>query len=436
MKKHPDPGPTPEAIENALHGHGPFGSVSRWLYKQRTVLEQIYYLYCEAIKHGDAGPDSESLATIDDLPEFCRPKSKAEYQLLSASLANMNANSTMMWALDSLAVLGTLGLKVYRPSFEVSELMVHTDLTVLGEDVHLPFGTILIEIPEQLQKDYHIDLHAKDLEVLQDIPEHVYKYLGYPPIAELQQPMRPRFVTLREMQQKNTRSIVLNVFASQWFRTDMNAEALQISDPKTGRMLTLNPQHYLSLSPVPVLGLRAFIENGKTIEQSFDEAFNVKADENHNIPLNESEKVTIKDLYRFALNSMLSLMMLDFKTKSLDLPKVARKVENKRERQQIEHVVPSELHLDQTIFVRSPADVDEEIGILAGTSGDLREMRPHWRRGHWRRVAVGKGRTDREYRFIKPVFVNLKRLTEEGYRLKDTFVEIKDGQKQETPGAA
>ena len=32
----------------------------------------------------------------------------------------------------------------------------------------------------------------------------------------------------------------------------------------------------------------------------------------------------------------------------------------------------------------------------------------HWRRGHWRRVPVGKGRQAREWRWIKPVLVNLE----------------------------
>jgi hypothetical protein len=34
---------------------------------------------------------------------------------------------------------------------------------------------------------------------------------------------------------------------------------------------------------------------------------------------------------------------------------------------------------------------------------------PHWRRGHWRRVPVGKGRQAREWRWIKPVLVNIDR---------------------------
>ncbi|HEY9836629.1 MAG TPA: hypothetical protein V6D27_07000, partial [Vampirovibrionales bacterium] len=32
--------------------------------------------------------------------------------------------------------------------------------------------------------------------------------------------------------------------------------------------------------------------------------------------------------------------------------------------------------------------------------------RTHWRRGHWRRVAMGEGRQQREWRWIQPVLVN------------------------------
>jgi hypothetical protein len=37
------------------------------------------------------------------------------------------------------------------------------------------------------------------------------------------------------------------------------------------------------------------------------------------------------------------------------------------------------------------------------------KTRMHWRRGHWRRVAVGVGRVERDWRFIAPVLVNAPR---------------------------
>lgn len=421
MKKE-DTGPSSEAVENALHGHGPCGTVSRWLYKQRRVLAQVYHLYREALKIGDA-TGRESTASIDDLPEMYRPKNNAELYLLTAVVTDMNRNSTMMWALDSLSTLGATGLKIYRPTASAAELMIHTDLTVLGSDVHLPFDTVLLEIPEELRERFVITTNDQDMEMFASLPEKMRKYLGYPPMEELRQVMHPRFVTLREMHQKGTRSLVINVFAGEWFRTDLHAESFSVA--VDGRLHTFNELHALSVSPIPVLGIRSFIKDDKTLEETFEEACAVEPSEHDNIALTEAESMGARDLYRFAINSMLSLMLLDFTTKQNDIPKVARKISNRADRQEVERVVPSEINLDQTIFINAPGAGSEGSSQSHGT-GD-RDVKPHWRRGHWRRVAVGAGRTGREYRFIKPVFVNLKRLTEEGFDLKDTTVEIKNG---------
>lgn len=44
----------------------------------------------------------------------------------------------------------------------------------------------------------------------------------------------------------------------------------------------------------------------------------------------------------------------------------------------------------------------------ASTSHSLPHVSPrvHWRRGHWRRVAIGEGRQQRDWRWIQPVLVN------------------------------
>jgi hypothetical protein len=40
------------------------------------------------------------------------------------------------------------------------------------------------------------------------------------------------------------------------------------------------------------------------------------------------------------------------------------------------------------------------------STGTHSSPRTHWRRGHWRRVAVGQGRTERKVIWIQPVLVN------------------------------
>lgn len=44
-------------------------------------------------------------------------------------------------------------------------------------------------------------------------------------------------------------------------------------------------------------------------------------------------------------------------------------------------------------------------GSGTGT-GSSTSKRPHWRRGHWRHVVHGSGRTGRRLQWIRPVFVN------------------------------
>jgi hypothetical protein len=48
----------------------------------------------------------------------------------------------------------------------------------------------------------------------------------------------------------------------------------------------------------------------------------------------------------------------------------------------------------------------------------------HWRRGHWRRQAVGQGRAERELRWIRTVLVNADRFKGD---LKDTTTTYQAG---------
>lgn len=48
-----------------------------------------------------------------------------------------------------------------------------------------------------------------------------------------------------------------------------------------------------------------------------------------------------------------------------------------------------------------------QINTMVKTGTGRAVAEPHWRRGHWRRVAVGKGRMGREWRLIQPTVVNM-----------------------------
>lgn len=202
--------------------------------------------------------------------------------------------------------------------------------------------------------------------------------------------------------------------------------AAKIAVDVGGALQTFNENYALSFSPIPVLGARAFVEAGVTLETSFKDALAAQPKERNNVPLSANEVSEIGDIYRLAINSMLSLTMLDYENKTLPPPKITRHMTRRLDIEAVKRAIPTELVLDQTIFIGAPS-AEQPSGGSSGSGQSGRDVRPHWRRGHWRRVAVGEGRAGREYRFIKPVFVNVKKLTDEGYTLKDTTVEIKHG---------
>ena len=67
----------------------------------------------------------------------------------------------------------------------------------------------------------------------------------------------------------------------------------------------------------------------------------------------------------------------------------------------------------------------DDDGIPLDPDRESYEVRPHWRRGHWRRYAVGKGRKDRVWKWVPAVYINKHRLLEAGFVEADTIVELK-----------
>lgn len=49
-----------------------------------------------------------------------------------------------------------------------------------------------------------------------------------------------------------------------------------------------------------------------------------------------------------------------------------------------------------------------------GSPGGCKDIRPHWRRGHWRSQPVGPGRAERRVLWIKPVYVNASTVLQHG----------------------
>ncbi|WP_315921629.1 hypothetical protein [Mesorhizobium sp. SP-1A] len=86
------------------------------------------------------------------------------------------------------------------------------------------------------------------------------------------------------------------------------------------------------------------------------------------------------------------------KAKRVELPIDAERAENRL----------TSLGWVRVNFVgRAHARTAEEVR-QARASGARSAVEPHWRRGHWRRVVVGVGRSGREWRLFQPTIVNPK----------------------------
>lgn len=84
-----------------------------------------------------------------------------------------------------------------------------------------------------------------------------------------------------------------------------------------------------------------------------------------------------------------------------------------------------EMQMYQFVQQRLPLMDKEELDAYRRASGDRRPPRPHWRKGHMRKVAKGPGRTRSEMVFIERTFVR-----PEAYagRLVDTAVHYEDAE--------
>jgi hypothetical protein len=126
----------------------------------------------------------------------------------------------------------------------------------------------------------------------------------------------------------------------------------------------------------------------------------------------EGEDAAADRCHRIAMNACLLLTNLGFRElgpanpdharrladslKKKALPEAARRA-NERELRSM----PVVYGIDQGVTVFRREDARPEPGEPTGS-----HVRPHWRRGHWARVACGAGRADRRLVFRHPVLVN------------------------------
>ena len=91
-------------------------------------------------------------------------------------------------------------------------------------------------------------------------------------------------------------------------------------------------------------------------------------------------------------------------------------------------VMATEIRLNQTMLLANATAIamaETEHSDGDDDDAERTKVRPHWRRAHWRRFAVGRGRAKREYRWVPAVYVNKHRLIEAGFEMGDTIVEVR-----------
>jgi hypothetical protein len=119
------------------------------------------------------------------------------------------------------------------------------------------------------------------------------------------------------------------------------------------------------------------------------------------VRFNDSDEVIAPHRFRATFNFLLMLMAGGFTEVT------ERKRTNKRRQNTpAKHLVPKK-YRPQNINLWQKRLIDATCPEVGHGS----KKSPHWRRAHWRRVAVGQGRTCRELRLIPAVLVNKDHLT-------------------------
>jgi hypothetical protein len=116
----------------------------------------------------------------------------------------------------------------------------------------------------------------------------------------------------------------------------------------------------------------------------------------------DADEVIAPHRFRATLNFLLLLMAGGFQKEPSRQYKQRRKHAGTSK-----HLVP-ELYKPQNIKLWQTRLIDANHPKGEGTGS---KKSPHWRRAHWRRVAVGKGRVQRELRLIPAVLVNQDHLS-------------------------
>jgi hypothetical protein len=316
--------------------------LNRWLKKGSRALEEI----------ARAGAirlilKENSLSYQWDTSNLSEPSSA-----LVSLARNQVSNMLEMYLLGKIV---TEGPKVFEVDQVAMEMLIETDVNVEMRDYAQPFDTVIVQLPEKFSK-------GKVIKLLQ-----AGEVLGG---ERLPDTTKPSFCIIHHEREIGT--IVFALF----FDTGISI--------KTG--FTVRPETTIE----DVLGQ----PYGRPFKDSMETS--------------KEETKLLEDMTRACLNYCLLVDEVGARRLGYDNESHAnrlrerarrgvRKEENERELRQL----PVRYELDQRVeLYRTVGDVSQ----LPQSTG--RRNCPHHRRGHYRMVPCGVGRTERRRRRIPPVFVN------------------------------
>jgi len=421
MSKHKkkDKEPSEGQIAAALRSAGSFGPLSSWLFRNRQALDDVHELE-RASRDLQTADDETLLRASVQMQNALRNRDPARFEVLAHLSSLMTENPVFAWMISTLGEISTFGLKIYKPNEMLAHMLAETDMTVLAEDVRMPFSSIVVLIPAAMRESAPIII-SEDAESMYDVISTSKRAeFGFPAKDQFMN-LRARYLFLREEPPtaKWPKTITVGLSAVEFFSTDFSMVDAALVDIKTQQQLASSPS--VLFSPCPLIATRIPMFEGKTVEECFKDAQSMN---DKVAALESAEEDGLSMMFRLGLNAMMALSFADHTEVPAEMPKILKKSRTFREQRK---VVGSEVRLDQSMLIdgKAYARGQAEASSDDGAEGDRSEVRPHWRRGHWRRFAAGVGRKDRIWKWVPAIYVNKHRLLEAGFAESDTVVELK-----------
>ena len=127
--------------------------------------------------------------------------------------------------------------------------------------------------------------------------------------------------------------------------------------------------------------------------------------------LSDSRKKSITMASRLVINVVLLAQMQNAMMPATDSELDPRRDKVRRFARLVSETLPKGKKMPKTTYwtFQPKLKTYNESSTLKSGEGTGASVKPHWREGHWRRVAIGVGRVDRKWVHIPAVFVNYEK---------------------------